>query len=274
MLKDAICFNILLILVVSLYLITRALDKKSDLIRVRKVVVAYIILGYISLRLCISDIVDMSWEGLAVGPWIYLQLFLLLLSLISISQKIEISKNDIPKSKSTKKYIIACLVPVLIFLIPYIYELYIINNCDYLLTYRTSGGVFSTESVMAIINNNTATVTLQENLFERTGISTEVASYEIVYNDTIEISMIDENDEPVAVENELIEQIASDARERNSSASVATVEYLAEGGYAIVRIKTDESYNEGYKTYLYLGDTCEARIRKPEGTIKEVTYYE
>ena len=72
MLKDAICFNILLILVVSLFLITRALDKKSDLIRVRKVVVAYIILGYISLRLCISDIVDMSWEGLAVGPWIYL----------------------------------------------------------------------------------------------------------------------------------------------------------------------------------------------------------
>lgn len=52
------------------------------------------------------------------------------------------------------------------------YELYVINNCNYLLKYNYQTGIIqSDDTYIAIINNKPVTITLQKNLFNRKGFS-------------------------------------------------------------------------------------------------------
>ena len=102
------------------------------------------------------------------------------------------------------KYIFLIVIPVIILIIPYIYELYLINNCNFLLEYNYQNGIIQSDNTY-IVNNKPVTITLQRNLFNRKGLSTEKLNYNVKYTNDIEISEKDSNYED-------IKKIALDAK--------------------------------------------------------------
>ena len=105
------------------------------------------------------------------------------------------------------------------------YELYVINNCNYLLKYNYQNGIIqSDDTYIAIINNKPVTITLQKNLFNRKGFSAKKLNYNIIYTNGVEISTRDSSYNKIIVENEDIKKIALDAKERCPSAIGAFID--------------------------------------------------
>lgn len=84
------------------------------------------------------------------------------------------------------------------------YELYVINNCNYLLKYNYQTGIIQSDDTLyiAIINNKPVTITLQKNLFNRKGFSAKKLNYNIIYTNGVEISTRDSSYNKIIVENE------------------------------------------------------------------------
>ena len=97
------------------------------------------------------------------------------------------------------------------------YELVMINKCDYLLKYNYQNGwVQSDDTYVAIVHNKPVSITLQKNLFNREGRTVQNINYDITYNDIVEISIStkDTGYSKTIIENEEIEKIALDAKEK------------------------------------------------------------
>ena len=60
MLKGAVYSNVFLLLIMSIFFLTRIFKKNYDLKKLRKIIIIYIIFNLISSYLCISDIVDLG----------------------------------------------------------------------------------------------------------------------------------------------------------------------------------------------------------------------
>ena len=91
------------------------------------------------------------------------------MSVILFCAKYDTSDLSILNSTFPESFFI---IPVIVFIIPYVYELYVINNCNYLLKYNYQNGIIqSDDTYIAIINNKPVTITLQKNLFNRKGFS-------------------------------------------------------------------------------------------------------
>ena len=58
MLKSAIYCNVFILLIMSIFFLTRIFMKNSDLKKLRKLIIIYIIFNFISFYLCGSEIVD------------------------------------------------------------------------------------------------------------------------------------------------------------------------------------------------------------------------
>ena len=130
-----------------------------------------------------------------------------IVSICCINRKIKKSNNTDYNILSIKKYIILSIIPVIVFIIPYVYELYVINNCNYLLKYNYQNGIIqSDDTYIAIINNKPVTITLQKNLFNRKGFSAKKLNYNIIYTNGVEISTRDSSYNKIIVENEDIKK--------------------------------------------------------------------
>ena len=271
MVKLAIYFNGYWILFASLFFAFRVLNKNTDLRKARQLVVVYLIWNYISYKLFISDMVDTGWDFLMFFPMSLLSLLLEIVGIIRTSLKIKKLKDEECKKDSLRKFIIISLIPIAIFLIPYSYELYIMNHCTYLLEYYYEGDY----TYYAIINDRPVAITLQENIFYRPSVETEEVNYDIEYGDGIEITTLDENHDWVIVENEYIKKIATDAKEKYPEATDASIDYFVEGGYAIVRFSEWKTKNLGtvIGEYFYSGETGVTSSRT-HGSLRRVTYYE
>ena len=68
MLKGAIYGNVYILLLISIFLMVSVFKKNTDLLKVRKVVIIYIIFNFISLYLCNSEIVDTGWDAIILVP--------------------------------------------------------------------------------------------------------------------------------------------------------------------------------------------------------------
>ena len=271
MLKGAVYSNVFLLLIMSIFFLTRIFKKNYDLKKLRKIIIIYIIFNLISSYLCISDIVDLGMNFMFLLPISIISFVIYIISICFINKKVKKSNNS---NNLDIKSIILIMVPIIVFMVPYLYELYVINNCKYLLEYNYQNGFIQTDNTyIAIINNKPVTTTLQTNLFKRKGTNVDDLYYHIVYNDDdIEISMRDSNGKKIIIENEVLKNIALNAKERCSSAKGASLHYFSDGNYAIIELTSENVYGTLLGEYFYHNNTYIQDINT-HGNLKSITYY-
>lgn len=273
MLKSAIYCNVFILLIMSIFFMTKIFKKNSDLNNIRKLIIVYIIFNFISFYLCNSEIVDTGWDLIFLLPISIISFIIHIVSICCINKKIKKLDNTDCNSFSIKKYIIISIIPVIVFIIPYIYELYVINNCNYLLKYNYQNGIIqSDDTYIAIINNKPVSITLQKNLFNREGLSTNELNYNIIYTNGIEISTRDSKYNKIIIENEDIKKIALDAKERCPSARGAYIDYFSEGKIAIIVLMSEETHGTQLGEYFYYDSTYIKSINT-HGSLESITYY-
>ena len=273
MLKSAIYCNVFILLIMSIFFLTRIFMKNSDLKKLRKLIIIYIIFNFISFYLCGSEIVDIGWDFIFLFPISIISFIIHIVSICCINRKIKKSNNTDYNILSIKKYIILSIIPVIVFIIPYVYELYVINNCNYLLKYKYQNGIIqSDDTYIAIINNKPVTITLQKNLFNRKGFSAKKLNYNIIYTNGVEISTRDSSYNKIIVENEDIKKIALDVKERCPSARGAFIDYFSEENYAIIGLTLEETYGSQLGEYFYYDNTYIQSINT-HGSLESITYY-
>ena len=271
MLKGAVYSNVFLLLIMSIFFLTRIFKKNYDLKKLRKIIIIYIIFNLISSYLCISDIVDLGMNFMFLLPISIISFVMYIISICFINKKVKKSKNS---NNLDIKSIILVIVPIIVFMVPYLYELYVINNCKYLLEYNYQNGFIQTDNTyIAIINNKPVTTTLQRNLFKRKGTNVDDLYYHIVYNDDdVEISMRDSNGKKIIINNEDIKNIALNAKEKCPSAKGASLYYFSEGNYAIIELTSENAYGTLLGEYFYHNNTYIQDINT-HGNLKSITYY-
>ena len=270
MLKSAIYLNVFIIFVVSIYLIIQVFKKDSDLKKLLMVVILYMIFDIISICLFYGEIVDTGWNLIFVLPVSVIVFIINIISVCFISTKLINSKVK----SSFKKYIILSLIPVIVFLVPYLYELYIINNCEYLIKYNYQGGIVqSDDSYLAIINHKPVTITLQNNLFNREANYTKIEYYEVSYTNGIVISTRTDGYKLKEVANNDLQLIALDAQKRHPNAKGGYIEYFKEGNYAIIELTTEDGHGILLGEYFYYNNTYVKRIQT-HGNIESIAYFQ
>lgn len=275
MLKGALYCNVLILLIMSIFFMTKIFKKNSDLKKIRKLIITYIIFDFVSIYLCDVEIVNIGWDFIFLLPISIITFIIDIISICCINKKIKKLNSTDCNSLSVKKYIIASIIPVIVFTIPYIYELYVINNCNYLLKYNYQNGIIiSDDTYIAIINNRPVSINLQKNLFKRKGlfINENEIKYDIIYTNNIEISTSTLNYNKIIIENEDIKKIALDAKERCPSAKGATIDYFLEGNFAIIELTSEETSGTILGEYFYYDNKYIKSVRT-HGSLKSIIYY-
>ena len=270
MLRIAMYLNYFILLLISIILLIIIFPKKSDLKRLRYLIITYLIFSILDVFLFYLDIVNYDIFFVLLFPFLGVPVIINIISLLIVCIKIKKSTNTDYKELSIKKIIILAAIPVIIFLVPYIYELFMLNNCSYILTYEDRSGVmFSETEYIAIVNNKPVTVTLKGSIFSKNGQSTNDIHYTVDYsNNTIKTK--DSKNNKTLEEN--IKQIALDAKTRCSSANVAMVCYLPEGKYAIVNLMEEEDSETNLGTYIYHNNKY-IQATSIGNNFQSVTYY-
>lgn len=124
MLKSAIYRDILILLMMSIFFMSKIFKKNSDLKKIRKLIIIYMIFNFISFYLCYSEIVDIGWNIIFLLPIFIITFIIHIISICYINKKIKKSNNTNCNSLSVIEYIIVSIIPVIIFIIPYIYMNY------------------------------------------------------------------------------------------------------------------------------------------------------
>lgn len=235
------------------------------------------IFNFISFYLCHScvnsEIVNIGWDFIFLFPISIISFIVHIVSICCINRKIKKSNNTDYNILSVKKYIILSIIPVIVFIIPYVYELYVINNCNYLLKYNYQSGIIqSDDAYIAIINNKPVTITLQKNLFNRKGFSAKELNYDITYTNGVEISTRDSSYNKMIIENEDIRKIALDAKERCPSARGASIDYFSEGNYAIIALTSEETCGSQLGEYFYYDNKYIQDINT-YGSLESIIHY-
>lgn len=271
MFKVAIYCNTFFFFIMSIIFLIKVFSKKSDLKKLRKLVIVYFLLNIINL--CASEMTDIGWDIVKLFPFFAISFVIHIVIFCFIKKKIKQRDDNDYKSISIKKLIILTVIPIIILLVPFIYELYILNNCEYMLRYNYQEAFINSEDTyIAIINNKPVKVTLQTDIWDREGISTNNLDYGIVYANDIEITKPDYEYNKITVEDEDIKKIALDALERCQSAKGASVNYFTEGKYAIISLMDEETYGTILGEYFYY-DGVYVKSINTHGELEEVTYY-
>ena len=278
MLKFAMYFNVFLLFVMSIIFLIRIFVKKDGYEELRQIIILYIAYDILSFNLCSFNIVEVGLDLLFIFPIFLLSLIMLVIGLFCVSGKNNRtinfnSDNYNSYTQASKKCIIVYVLPFLVFIIPYIYELYIINNCDYLLYYNSQSGIIvSEDSYIAVINHRPLSVTLQKNLFNREGKFIELSTYDIRYNDDIQITYRDYKHDKVEIKDEKIRKVALDVKERCKSAQSMELSYFSNRKYAIATALSDTYGGTVLDEFLYYNNRYIQRI-KAYGGLESVTYY-
>lgn len=275
MLKDVVYINVLLNFLVALYIIISSVKSNdgSILKKLRITSIVFIIYNIVLLYCCGIEIVELDWNVLLVNPVLLISIILMIISVVIISKKLKKVSASSKGKKISIKTIIILLIPIITFGIPYLYELYILNNCDALIEYNYQNGiVISEDTYIAVINNKAKNITLQVNPFNRKGEEVEVEYYNVVYNDNIEITTLDDNHNTIKVEDEKLKSIAKNAKEKSSSAKGGTIEYIKELDISIIALTSEENYGTMLGEYLYHNTDYIQKI-STHGDIEKIIYY-
>ena len=266
MLKRAMYCNVFLILIISIILMIMTFKNKRKKENLRPIIITYLIYTIISNILYSCGMLDIGWDLLFLQP---ISIITIIINIISV---VKTNKNKEEKIKITK-YILYIILPILMFIIPYSYELYIINNCDYLIKYNyQSGIVISEDSYLAVMKDKVVNITLQNNILGREGRQVEVSKYDALYKEELLITTKDENHDEVIVENEKLNKIAHNIKNKEKNSKSAYIQYFQEEDYAIITLLDDEGYGSVLGEYLYSNNKY-IKINTPSGDIEEVIYY-
>jgi hypothetical protein len=125
---------------------------------------ALIVLDVIIYCLFAGDFIDIGLELLLVNGAAFLAAVLLVISLII--SNLSSSTEEYGFSKIVVGMLVA--IPLLVLLVPFAYETYLLNKCSYLLTYNYQNGIIqSDDTYIAIVDGKPVTVTLQKNILGR-----------------------------------------------------------------------------------------------------------
>ena len=94
MLKGAIYLNVFLFLIMAIYFLIYIVKENTDLKKIKRLIIIYIIFNFISLYLCNIEIVDIGWDLLFLNPMSIMAFVLYIISIFSINKQIR-NKNSI-----------------------------------------------------------------------------------------------------------------------------------------------------------------------------------
>lgn len=273
MLKGAIFFNVLLLLIMSIYFIIDSNKKNNKIGKLKELIIVYIIYNIINMIICYNnELVDIDWNIFIIIPVSIISFVLCIISICRANKLLK-TKKKTDNNRSTK-YLVIMLIPALLFVCAYLFELYVINRCEYLLKYNYQSGMISSEDTyMAIINNKPLSVTLQKNLFNRNGKSYEGENYNVIYNDEVEISTINSNYEKKIIDNEKLKAVSLDAKEKSKDAKSAIIYYLPKGEYVIISLLSNKNSGTVLGEYFYYNGKYVKSINI-KGDLESVIYYE
>ena len=89
MLKNAIYCNVFILLIMSIFFMIRIFNKKSDLKKIRQLIIIYIIFNFISFYLCNGEIIETGWDGLFLFPLSIISFIIYIISIRCIRGKEE-----------------------------------------------------------------------------------------------------------------------------------------------------------------------------------------
>ena len=280
MLKGAIYLNVFLLFIIPMYFLFESNIENKKLINLNILIRVYIIYILISMCICyFSEIVEIDWDIFYIIPISFISIILCVIANRRTNKLIKNTKQN--EYNRSIKYTILMIIPSLLFVSSYLFELYVINNCDYILKYNYKNGfVTSDDTYIAILNNKPVTVTLQKNIFNREGNiyrhseSEDICEdYEAAYKDSIELSKRDSNYDKVIIENEKIEKIAKDAKERTKDAKGASINYFSIGEFAIIELTSEEGHGSVLGEYFYSNGEYIKDITT-HGSLESITYFE
>lgn len=278
MLKGALYLNVFIIFIMSIVL--AIISKNKNLKGIKIIAISYLISNIINFNLLYLDIVDIGLNIIMIFPITLVSLIIYIIVIVKVNKKLK-TINE-PDSNFIKTIIIS-IIPALIFLTPYLYELYVINNCDYLLKYNYQNGIIqSDDSYLAVINNKPVSISLLKNIFNREGRKIKVEYYNAIYNDEVSIYTRDSNWDKVYVDDEDIKKIALDARGRGKAQASPIPEdlevkggiiyYVREGNFAIIMLMSEESSGLGMGELFYYDGNFVKYIRTVGG-LEEIICY-
>lgn len=270
MFRLAIYCNSTLFLLMSIYFFGKTFYDKSDLNKLKRIVIIYFILNIING--CASEMTDMGFGIFVLIIFATISSVMYIVSLCCVRWRNKRRSNIDYIPMSNKKTILILIIPLIILAVPFLCEVYILNNCEYIIKYNYQSGFNSKDTYVAIINNNTVTVTLQANVLDRKGILVDELYYEISYSDGVEVSKRDSENNKIIDDNESIKKIALDAIKRCPSAKGAGLDYFSEGQYAIIVLTEKETHGKVVGEFFYHNNKYVKGINV-YGDIEEIIYY-
>ena len=272
MFRVAIYINFFLLFVMSIVFLVKVLNDESDLKKIRRLVYVYIL--FMMLNGYFAGYTDLSWDVIRLIPFIIITLILNVVTIVKIRKKIKKSDNSDFKPMSIRMMLLLIIIPIIIVGAPFAREVYVLYNCDYMIVYNyQEAWIESTDTNIAVINNEPVTISLELYMFDREGIDVETENYDVTYNDSgAEISKGVLKSDKVIVNNKDIEKIALDALEMCTNAKSADVIYIAEGKYTIITLLDEVGHGTVLGGYFYYDNTCITSIN-PEGDLHSVISY-
>lgn len=256
MLRFAMYLNVLILTIISIVIFINVIKKKKS----KDISIIYLIYIISNYLLFINDLVETGWNLLFIKIAFIIDAVLLILSICYKKAR----KENISIVNKT----LLILIPIIIFIVPFSYETYLMNKCSYIIKYNYQNGIVQSDNTyIAIVDNKPINITLCKNIFNKkdtyTLKSNNLNSYEIKYQDD---SILIEKLSGTEDYTENIKNISENIKEKYSSAIGANIYYLPDENSAIISIEEENNclyYNNG------LISTINAY-----GGIEEISFYD
>lgn len=269
MLKTALYVDCFILLVAALFLLicsmTKAIKKKSNIVNV-----AYIVFTLIAIVLINIEIVDIGWSALILNPAAALVLIILVVSIIVSNLK----KQGKTERVNIGIKIVAILLPILIFMAPYLYESYLYSKCDVYVEYNYQNGwVTSVDTNFVIVDHKPYEVTLNKKAFDENNSRSvryyEMDEYVIEYSSdgTMIAEVINGSEDYMEKAVEAAEYVKS----KYASADYINVYYMPENDAAMlgVGLKAGSGAELAKDFYYYDDNLVEIEV---SGNLQRIVY--
>lgn len=218
-----------------------------------------------------NGIVDIGWDMLLIAPMSVIAIVFLIAGVIIANGK----KMGKEKEVKASVAIISIIVPMLIFLVPFIYEASVLNQCSYLVTYNYQNGIITSDYYyIAIADDKAVSITLDNDFWGRESTYSQ-APY--TQENAYHIKVADNGTETVeklsgeADYSSEILAVYENVKKKFPTITDMHITYLAEEQSAIFTVRYIDN-RAAYKEYFCHGDKLK-EIKIP-GNIYSIDYFE
>lgn len=276
MLEMAMNLNVLITLIVTIITFRKTYSKNANLNNLNAIATIYSLYIFSFGILWNLQLTDVGLELLLLNILFLAEFIATIVNIFIIVSKIKKQGKTTLPSYDAKKVRLVLYLPLIIFLVPYLYELYILNNCSYLLSYNYQNGIIiSEDTYIAIINNKPITITLEKNLFTRKPKNShehlDIDGYTVTYEKDGAILIEKSYDEIVNITDleEDVSKIIMKLKKDYPKTSKVYIDYFKEKKYILLALVSEEgSIN---KEYFYYNNKYIPI--QTHGNLVKVTYY-